>query len=73
MNARVAYRVTPRVVLGAEALNLLNAKYNDAEYYDAYRLKGQIANPSSADGSYMDHTLHPGEPVEVRASLTLTY
>ena len=73
VNARVAYRVTPRVVLGAEALNLLNAKYNDAEYYDAYRLKGQIANPSSADGSYMDHTLHPGEPVEVRASLTLTY
>ena len=73
VNARVAYRVTPKVVLGAEVLNLFNTKYNDAEYYDAYRLKGQIANPSSADGSYMDHTIHPGEPLEVRISATVSY
>ena len=73
VNARVAYRITPRIVLGAEILNLFNAKYNDAEYFDAYRLKGQPANPSSADGSYMDHTIHPGEPLEVRASLTLSF
>ena len=73
VNARIAWRVRPRIVVGAEVLNLFNVRYNDAEYYDAYRLKGQPANPSSADGSYLDHTIHPGEPREVRASLTLAY
>lgn len=73
VNARITYRATPRVVLGAEVLNLFNVKYNDAEYYDSYRLKGQTANPLSADGSYMDHTIHPGEPREMRLSLTFLY
>lgn len=73
VNARIAWRVRPRVVVGAEVLNLFNVRYNDAEYYDAYRLKGQAANPSSADGGYMDHTIHPGEPLEVRVSATVTY
>ncbi len=73
VNARVAYQVTPHVVIGCEVLNLFNARYYDAEYYDAYRLRGQPPNPSSADGSYIGHTVHAGEPLEVRASLTFSY
>ena len=73
VNARIAYDLTPRVALGLEALNLFNAKYNDAEYYDASRLKGEPANPASDDGSYLSHVIHAGEPLEVRVSATLKY
>jgi outer membrane receptor protein involved in Fe transport len=72
-NARLGYDVSRRLSLGLEALNLLNIKYNDAEYYDSYRLKGQPADPDSEDGSYMGHVIHPGEPLEVRVSATFKY
>ena len=58
---------------GLEVLNLFDVKYNDAEYYDSSRLKGEPANPNSADGSYLDHEIHPGEPREVRFSTTFRY
>ena len=73
VNARITYDLTSRVALGLEALNLFNAKYNDAEYYDASRLKGEPANPASDDGSYLSHVIHAGEPLEVRVSATLKY
>jgi outer membrane receptor protein involved in Fe transport len=73
VNARVAWRIMPRIVVGAEVLNLFNVRYNDAEYYDTYRLRGQPPNTASADGSYLDHTTHPGEPIEVRISATVSY
>ena len=72
-NARLTYDLTPRVALGLEALNLLNTKYNDAEYYDSSRLKGEPANPNSDDGSYDSHVIHPGEPLEVRLAVTVKY
>ncbi len=72
-NARVTYDLTPRIVLGLEALNVFNTRYNDAEYYDSYRLKGQPANPDSDDGSYDGHVIHAGEPLEVRFSATVKY
>ena len=72
-NARVGYDVNRRLSLGLEALNLFNTKYNDAEYYDSYRLKGQPANPDSGDGSYMGHVIHPGDPLEIRVSATVKY
>ena len=73
VNGRVTWQVRPRILFGAELLNLFNVRYNDAEYYDSYRLKGQPPNPATPDGSYMDHTIHPGEPREARLSLTLAY
>ena len=72
-NGRLSYDLTKRLTLGVEALNLFNTKYNDAEYYDSYRLQGQPANPNSDDGSYMGHVIHPGEPLEVRVSATIKY
>jgi hypothetical protein len=72
-NGRLGYQVNRRLALGLEALNLFNARYNDAEYYDSYRLKGQLANPLSADGSYMGHVIHPGEPLQVRLSAAVKY
>ncbi|THD63889.1 TonB-dependent receptor [Phenylobacterium sp.] len=72
-NARVTYDLTPRLTLGVEALNLFNTKYNDAEYYDSSRLKGEPANPNSDDGSYLGHVIHPGEPLEIRLSANVKY
>lgn len=70
VNGRLTYQANARLTFGLEALNLFNVKYNDAEYYDAYRLKGQPANPSSDDGSYLGHVIHAGEPREIRVSVT---
>ncbi len=70
VNGRLTYQASARLTLGLEALNLFNVKYNDAEYYDSYRLKGQPANPNSDDGSYMGHVIHAGEPREIRVSMT---
>ena len=39
---------------------------------DADFALSQAANPISADGSYMGHTVHAGEPIGVRGSLTVT-
>ena len=73
VNGRVTYQASPRVTLGLEALNLFDVRYNDAEYYDAFRLKGQPANPNSDDGGYLGHVIHAGEPREIRVSLTVRY
>lgn len=73
LNGRATYRIAPGAILGVEILNLADARYADAEYYDAYRLKGQAANPATSDGSYMGRMIHPGEPREARLSLTLTF
>jgi len=73
VNGKIAWRISPRLMLSGEALNLLNAAYNDAEYYDAFRLKGQPASPSTPDGSYMGRTLHPGEPRQLRISAALSF
>ncbi len=73
VNAQLNYDVSARIAFGLEALNLFDVKYNDAEYYDSYRLLGQPANPASADGSYQGHVIHAGEPREIRASLTIRY
>lgn len=73
VNGRVTYDVSRNLTVGLEALNLLDVKYNDAEYYDAFRLRGQPANPASADGSYQGHVIHAGEPREIRASLTVKF
>ena len=73
VNTRFGYDLTPRISFGLEVLNLLNAAYNDAEYYSNYRLKGQPPNPDSDDGSYLDHTVHAGEPREFRGSITCRF
>jgi hypothetical protein len=73
VNARFGYDLTRHVSLGLEVLNVLNTAYNDAEYYDSYRLLGQPANPDSPDGSYLGHTIHAGEPREFRGSVTYRF
>jgi outer membrane receptor protein involved in Fe transport len=73
VNARLGYDLTEHVSLGLEVLNLLDTAYNDAEYYDSYRLFGQPRNPDSPDGSYMGHVIHAGEPREIRGSVTYRF
>ncbi len=71
LNFRVGLDLSRRVSMALEILNLLGVAYNDAEYYSNYRLLGQPANPDSADGSYLGHTIHAGEPREIRVSTTV--
>ncbi len=56
----------------AEVLNLFNSRYNDAEYFDVSRLKGEAPGPN-ADGSYNDHMVHAGDPRSVRVSLVARF
>ncbi len=73
VNSRLSYDLTRHVSLGLEVLNLFDTAYNDAEYYDSYRLFGQPPNPLSPDGSYMGHVVHTGEPREIRGSVTYRF
>jgi hypothetical protein len=68
-NFMAGYECLKSWVASIEVLNLLDAKYNDNEYYYSYRLKGQTAGPE-ADGGYLDHMVHPGEPRSFRMKLS---
>jgi outer membrane receptor protein involved in Fe transport len=67
VNARVSYRISPRVRLGIDAFNLTDAKVSDVDYFYTSRLPGE-----PAEGVDDIHT-HPLEPLTVRASLTLAF
>ncbi len=64
LNARVGYRTENDWEFAIEALNLLDAKDNDVEYYYASRLRGEPA------AGIEDVHLHPYEPFQIRFSVT---
>jgi hypothetical protein len=67
-NLRLQHELTPDIALGAQILNLLGTHYFDSQYYYAFRLKNELTTvgPDGLNG-YM---VHPGEPREIRFSLT---
>ena len=71
LNLAAGYPLARNFTLKAEILNLLNAKYNDAEYYSQSRLKGEAAGPDQ--GGTDDHMVHPGEPMSARLALIANF
>jgi outer membrane receptor protein involved in Fe transport len=67
-NARLDYALTPDIALGVQILNLFDTRYFDAQYYYATRLRTELTTvgPSGQDG----FVVHPGEPRELRFSIT---
>ncbi len=65
--ANLGYRLTPRVSLGLDVFNLLDAKDSDIDYFYTSRLPGEpLAGVDDI------HT-HPSEPREFRMSVTATF
>ena len=62
--ANLGYQLTPRIALGFDLFNLLNARSSDIDYYYTSRLPGEpLAGVNDI------HT-HPSEPREFRFSVT---
>jgi hypothetical protein len=66
IDAKVGYR-QGRYEVAADVLNLLGSKSDDIAYYYASRLQGEPA------AGVNDSHVHPVEPFEVRAGLTVHY
>jgi outer membrane receptor protein involved in Fe transport len=67
VNARVAYRITPRLSLGLDFFNLTNAKVSDIDYFYRSRLPGEpLEGVDDIHG-------HPLQPFRVRASFTASF
>jgi TonB-dependent Receptor Plug Domain len=76
VNAVVGYRFR-RYEVSAEALNLFDSKSDDIAYYYASRLPdGLLASggrPPEPAAGVLDTHLHPAEPFQLRASLTVHF
>jgi TonB dependent receptor/Carboxypeptidase regulatory-like domain/TonB-dependent Receptor Plug Domain len=67
LNARLGYRVSPRLSLAVDLFNLTNARVSDIEYFYTSRLPGEPA------GGVDDVHTHPLQPFRVRASFTVSF
>jgi hypothetical protein len=67
VNARVGYRVAPRVRLDIDVFNVLNAKASDIDYFYASRLPGEAA--AGVD----DVHFHPVEKRALRVGVTTSF
>jgi outer membrane receptor protein involved in Fe transport len=65
VNLLAGYRVTRKLRLSMEVLNLLNTQVSDIDYYYASQLKGEAAPVDDVHS-------HPAEPRAVRLTLKLT-
>lgn len=72
VNAQVGYQFSKTWSLSVDALNLLNRKANDQEYYYSSRLPGEPGGPE-VDGGYLDRHVHPAEPFTLRVALTARF
>ncbi len=71
-NLLAGYHLDPTWTVSLEILNLFDAHYNDADYYDVSRLQGEPAGPNP-DGSWNDHLVHAGDPFNARLFLTANF
>jgi hypothetical protein len=67
-NLQAGYHFTENWSALVEILNMLDATYNDNEYYYSSRLKGEPVGPDDG-GGYNDHMIHAGEPRSLRVAV----
>lgn len=67
LNARIGYRVTPRIRLDLDVFNMLNAEVSDIDYFYASRLPGESA------GGIDDVHFHPVESRAIRFGVATTF
>ena len=67
VNARVGYRLTPRVRVDLDAFNLFDAKVSDVDYYYTSRLPGEPGEGSD------DVHFHPVEKRSFRVGITTSF
>jgi len=66
LNMRASYKVSPKVMLYADAFNLTNAKVDDIQYFYKSRLPTEVA---AVEGLHV----HPAEPLSVRIGLRVQF
>jgi hypothetical protein len=66
LNMRASYKVSPKVMLYADAFNLTNAKVDDIQYVYKSRLPTEVA---AVEGLHV----HPAEPLSVRLGLRVQF
>ena len=66
LNMRASYKVSPKVMLYADAFNLTNAKVDDIQYFYKSRLPTEVA---AVEGLHV----HPAEPLSVRLGLRVQF
>lgn len=67
VNARVGYRLTPRLRLDVDVFNVLDAEASDVDYFYTSRLPGE------PDGGSADLHFHPVEQRAVRIGLSTSF
>ncbi|HEV7920104.1 MAG TPA: TonB-dependent receptor [Thermoanaerobaculia bacterium] len=67
VNARLGYRLTPRVRLDLDVFNILNAQASDIDYFYASRLGGEPA------GGVEDVHFHPVEKRAFRLGVSISF
>lgn len=78
VNAVLGYQFNSRLHGKLEVLNLFNQKVNDIEYYYASCLKTDAASSecntaASIREGIVDRHIHPAEPLQLRASLVMSF
>lgn len=68
VNFDSGYAFNKTWTLAFELLNILDARYNDNEYFYSARLKGEPPGVDDQSG-YSDHMVHAGDPRSIRLSL----
>jgi hypothetical protein len=64
LNARLGYRIDPKIQLSLDVFNLTNARVNDTEYYYTSRL------PNEPAAGVADRHFHPALPRSARITLS---
>jgi hypothetical protein len=67
LNARIGYRIAPRIRFDVDVFNILDAEVSDIDYFYSSRLPGEI------DSGIDDVHFHPVEKRAVRIGLTTSF
>ncbi|MGH1370610.1 MAG: TonB-dependent receptor [Cellvibrionaceae bacterium] len=70
LNLNVGYRVTQRLSLGVEAINLLDTEASDITYLYESRTQQEL---QAGDAPVLDKHLHPVEPRTLRATVSYQF
>jgi hypothetical protein len=71
-NLKIGYRVSPKVQVSLDILNLLGSKANDIEYWGTSCTRREGAGCNGGEG-FEGRLLHPLEPRTIRVSMRASF